>query len=66
MNSEQLNKATDGSNLWAVGKIHFGELDARLMKAGIERYHADYSRMENTYYTPDDGSCVEPMEHDAA
>lgn len=66
MNSEQMKTAKDCATLSAAGKIHFGELVARLMKAGIERYHADYSRMENTYYTPDGGSCVEPIEHDAA
>lgn len=66
MNGEQLKTAKDCANLSAVGKIHFGDLVARLMSAGIERYHADYVRMENTYYTPDGGSCVVPMEHDAA
>jgi uncharacterized protein YbcV (DUF1398 family) len=66
MNSEQMNTAKECASLSASGQIHFGELVTRLMKAGIERYHADYSRMENTYYTPDGGSCVEPMEHDTA
>ena len=45
-----------------AGKIHFGEVIARLMAAGVERYHADYSRNENTYYWPDGNSCVVPME----
>src|SRR5262249_49184542 len=45
-------------------KIHFGEVVARLMGAGVERYHADYSRNETTYYWPDGNSCVVPMEHE--
>lgn len=66
MNGEQIKIAKECATLSAAGKIHFGELVARLMRAGIERYHADYTRMENTYYTPEGGSCVQPMEHDAA
>lgn len=52
MNSEQMKIAKECATLSAAGKIHFGELVARLMNAGIERYHADYSRMEDTYCTP--------------
>jgi uncharacterized protein YbcV (DUF1398 family) len=48
----------------AAGRIHFGEVVARLMAAGVERYHADYSRMETTYYWPDGSTCVVPMEHE--
>lgn len=64
MNSEQMNVAKECAVLSASGKIHFGEVIGRLMKAGIERYHADYSRSESSYYTPDGGSCVVPMETD--
>jgi hypothetical protein len=56
MNSEQINVAKECAALSAAGKIHFGEVVSRLLNAGIERYHADYSRTENTYYTPD-GTC---------
>ena len=66
MNSEQMNVAKECAELSASGKIHFGEVISRLMKAGIERYHADYSRSETTYYSPDGGSCVVPMEHQQA
>ncbi|MGE3181626.1 MAG: DUF1398 domain-containing protein [Phycisphaerae bacterium] len=66
MNSEQRNAAKECAGLSASGRIHFGELVTRLMKAGIERYHSDYSRMETTYYTPDGGSYVEPMVLDHA
>lgn len=34
------------------------------MKAGIERYHADYSRQETTFYAADGSSCVVPMPHE--
>ena len=34
------------------------------MKAGFERYHVDYSRSENSYYTADGNSCVIPFELD--
>ncbi|HEY3964226.1 MAG TPA: DUF1398 family protein [Planctomycetaceae bacterium] len=64
MNSEQMNVATECAELSASGKLHFGEVIARLMKAGIERYHADYTRSETTYYSPDGGSLVVPMEHE--
>jgi uncharacterized protein YbcV (DUF1398 family) len=65
MNSEQMNAVQECAVLSAAGKIHFGEVVGRLIKAGIERYHADYSRGENTYYTADGGSCVVPMEHES-
>jgi uncharacterized protein YbcV (DUF1398 family) len=65
MTSEQMDAAKECAVLSAAGKIHFGEVVGRLIKAGMERYHADYSRSENTYYAPDGGSCVVPMEHEA-
>jgi uncharacterized protein YbcV (DUF1398 family) len=64
MNKDQINIAKECATLSVAGKIHFGDVVARLMKADIERYHADYSRMENTYYSPEGGSCVVPMDHE--
>jgi uncharacterized protein YbcV (DUF1398 family) len=64
MNNEQMSAAKECAVLSATGKIHFGDALGRLMKAGIERYHADYSRSEITYYTPDGGSCIAPVEHE--
>ena len=49
MNSEQMYGAKECAAPSAPGKIHFGEIVSRLIEAGIERYHADYSRRENTY-----------------
>jgi uncharacterized protein YbcV (DUF1398 family) len=63
MTNEQTNVAKEVAGLSSTEKLHFGEVVGRLMKAGIERYHADYSRMENTCYTPDGGSTVVPMAH---
>jgi uncharacterized protein YbcV (DUF1398 family) len=64
MNNGQMSVARECAALSAAGKIHFGEVVARLMRAGIERYHADYSRSEITFYSPDGGSCIVPMEHE--
>lgn len=61
MNGEQMKTARECAELSASGKIHFGEVVARLLAAGIERYHADYTRKETTYYTAEGGSNVVPM-----
>lgn len=45
----------------AAGTISFGEVVGRLMEAGVERYHADYCRRENTFYLPDGSSLVVAM-----
>ncbi len=62
MNAEQSDVARQCAELSAAGQIDFGEVVRRLMAAGIERYHADYSRGETTYYAADGGSCVVPMQ----
>ncbi|MBX3359780.1 MAG: DUF1398 family protein [Phycisphaeraceae bacterium] len=64
MNSEQTRVAKECAALSASGKIHFGQVVERLVAAGIERYHADYSRKEITYYTPEGQSCVVSMAHE--
>jgi uncharacterized protein YbcV (DUF1398 family) len=66
MNDEQIKTAQECATLSAAGMINFGEVIGLLTSAGIERYHADYSRMETTYYTPAGGSCVVPMQHESA
>ena len=66
MNTDQIKIAHECAKLSAAGSINFGEVVGRLKEAGIERYHADYSRMETTYYTPAGSSCVVPMEHESA
>jgi len=64
MNNEQIDIVKECAALSAAGKIHFGDVIARLIGAGIERYHSDYSRCETTYYSTDGTSCVVPMEHE--
>jgi uncharacterized protein YbcV (DUF1398 family) len=64
MKTAPMDVARECATESAAGKIHFGEVVARLMGAGVERYHADYSRGENTYYWPDGSSCVVSMEHE--
>jgi uncharacterized protein YbcV (DUF1398 family) len=34
-------------------RVTFGDVVAKLMAAGVERYHADLVRGEKTYYMPD-------------
>jgi uncharacterized protein YbcV (DUF1398 family) len=40
--------------------VTFPEVVGLLMEAGVERYHADLSRAEKTYYMPDGASFVTP------
>ena len=47
------------------GTITFPEVIHQLTEVGVERYHADYSRQETTYYLPDGGSLVVPVPHPA-
>jgi len=48
-----------------AGEIDFPEVVRRLSALAIERYHADYSRQELTYYLTDGDSCVVPSPHEA-
>jgi len=41
-------------------RVTFPEVAMKLMAAGIERYHADLTRAEKTYYMPDGSSEVVP------
>lgn len=45
------------------GELAFPEIVGRLIEIGVERYHADYSRQEITYYLPDGESHVVAMPH---
>ena len=46
-----------------AGKLTFPEIVGQLAQIGIERYHADYSRQEITYYFPDGDSVVIATPH---
>lgn len=41
-----------------TGEMTFPQIVARLAEVGVERYHADYSRREKTYYLADGDSLV--------
>jgi len=41
-----------------TGKASFPEVVSRLNAIGVERYHADYSRQEKTFYFADGSSLV--------
>jgi len=36
----------------SAGSIHFGQVIAQLMAAGVEAYHVDYRAGRSTYYLP--------------
>jgi uncharacterized protein YbcV (DUF1398 family) len=63
MNAEQAEvmKACCAASL--SGALTFPEIVGRLDAVGVERYHADYSRGEITYYLPDGDSLVIPSPH---
>ncbi len=46
-----------------AGKISFPEVVRRLGEVGVERYHADYTRGETTYYTVGGESHVARLGH---
>jgi len=46
-----------------TGEVTFPEIVGRLAQIGVERYHADYSRQEITYYMVDGDSLVVPTPH---
>jgi uncharacterized protein YbcV (DUF1398 family) len=64
VNQQQRDVMEQCATLSMAGKISFGDVIGRLLQAGVERYHADYSRMETTYYLPSGESHVVPMGHE--
>src|SRR5665213_240671 len=63
MNQDQTAVIQECASLSIAGKISFGAVVGKLKSIGLERYHADYSRHEVTYYMPDGESLVVPVEH---
>lgn len=61
MNSNKVATLKDYVEQSHAGTLSFGDLVGQLIAMGIERYHADYSRMELTYYLPSGETCVLPM-----
>lgn len=65
MDPQQLQAIEGCHALSLAGEIQFPEVVGRLAAAGVERYHADYSRGEVTYYLISGESLVTPAEHGA-
>lgn len=58
MNAEQILFIEGCARGALTGAMAFPEIVGRLAQIGVERYHADYSRQEITYYLADGDSLV--------
>jgi uncharacterized protein YbcV (DUF1398 family) len=58
MNTHEIDVVTGCSLGSHAGTLSFPEVVGKLMGIGVERYHADLSRGEKTYYMPDGSSHV--------
>lgn len=65
MNAEQATTVKQCVQGALSGELTFPEIVGRLIEAGVERYHADYSRQEITYYFPCGESLVVTAPHSA-
>lgn len=63
MNAEQTRVIQGCAQGAVTGEMTFPEIIGRLVLIGVERYHADYSRREITYYLADGDSLVVAMPH---
>jgi len=63
MNAEQTEILQGCARGALTGELPFPEIVGRLTQIGAERYHADYSRQEITYYFPDGKSLVIAAPH---
>lgn len=58
MNAEQTQVIQGCAEGALTGELTFPEIVGRLGQIGVERYHADYSRQEITYYLAEGDSLV--------
>lgn len=65
MNVQQVMTVQDCARGSLLGELTFPQIVGRLSEIGVERYHADYSRGEITYYMPDGDSVVVATPHEA-
>jgi uncharacterized protein YbcV (DUF1398 family) len=65
MNAEQTQLMQGCARGALTGELTFPEIVGRLAEIGVERYHADYSRQEITYYLPDGDSLLVAATHPA-
>ena len=63
MNAEQIQVIQGCARGALSGELTFPEIVGKLAEIGIERYHADYSRQEITYYLPEGDSQVIATPH---
>ena len=63
MNAEKTEVFQECARGALSGELTFPEIVGKLAEIGIERYHADYSRQEITYYLPDGDSLVIATPH---
>ena len=63
MNEHQTQVIRQCAHGALAGKLTFPEIVGQLAQIGIERYHADYSRQEITYYSPEGDSIVIATTH---
>ena len=63
MNDHQAQVIRECASGALTGAISFPEIVGRLMDIRVERYHADYSRQEITYYFPNGDSLVVATPH---
>jgi uncharacterized protein YbcV (DUF1398 family) len=58
MNAEQALMIYDTVRGSLTAEMSFAQIVARLSEGGVERYHADYSRQEKTFYLASGDSLV--------
>ncbi|MDX2038140.1 MAG: DUF1398 family protein [Isosphaeraceae bacterium] len=63
MNAEQTREIRECAQGALSGELNFPEIVGRLARIGVERYHADYTRGETTYYMGDGDSLVVAASH---
>lgn len=63
MNEAQIQAMQDCAAGSISGALTFPEIVGRLIDVGVERYHADYSRQEVTFYLPNGDSHVVALPH---
>jgi uncharacterized protein YbcV (DUF1398 family) len=63
MNAEQTQVIQGCAQGALTGEIAFPDIVDKLAQIGVERYHADYSRQETTYYLANGDSLVVPTLH---
>ncbi len=64
MNEQRVLTVYECVRASATGELAFPQIVGRLAEIGVERYHADYSRLENTFYFADGQSIVATIPHE--